>query len=543
MSRLATPGVYIVEQNAFTSSVVAVPTAVPAFIGYTEKAERDRDSLLNKPTRITSLAEYVRFFGGAPKTTFTIKADATKDFDLRIDTNTQYYLFNSIRAFFANGGGACYIVSVGDYSRGVKLNELNDQQNGGGLMTLLKEQEPTMVVVPDAVLLSREECYDLYKQVLKHCGVDTKSRFAILDVHDGHKERTLDNNDVVTAFREGVGNNHLAFGAGYYPWVKTTIVTGDEVSYKNVSNLDELIRILTKEAERTFLGDAVTTTTSVVETPPPPISDASVEGDKPKKPPVIPPRTTTQVTRVVDPKLQKKFDAAKEEIEKLRDPNANASVVEQNVKALGVVMKNVLDQMRQLLNIMPTSGVMAGIYALVDNMQGVHKAPANVSLSSVVAPIVNITSEQQEDLNLPLNGKAVNAIRGFVGKGVLVWGARTLDGNSQDWRYINVRRTMVMIEQSIKIAAEAYVFEANNGPTWLKIRTSIENFLTDVWKSGALMGGSPAEAFDVSVGLGSTMTPVDILDGIMRISVKVAVVRPAEFIVITFQQKMVSTGA
>ena len=139
---------------------------------------------------------------------------------------------------------------------------------------------------------------------------------------------------------------------------------------------------------------------------------------------------------------------------------------------------------------------------------------------------------------MPIGGKAVNAIRSFPGKGVLVWGARTLDGNSQDWRYISVRRTVIFIEQSIKYAAEPYVFEPNTAATWSNMKALIVNFLTNVWQMGALAGATAEDAFSVDVGLGSTMTPVDILDGYMRISVKIAVTRPAEFIVITFEQKM-----
>ena len=120
----------------------------------------------------------------------------------------------------------------------------------------------------------------------------------------------------------------------------------------------------------------------------------------------------------------------------------------------------------------------------------------------------------------------------------MVWGARTLDGNSQDWRYINVRRTLIYIEQSVKYAAKTYVFEPNDSGTWILVKSMITGFLNDLWKAGGLVGNSPADAYEVDVGLGSTMTPTDILDGIMRVSVKVAVSRPAEFIVITFEQKM-----
>ena len=181
---------------------------------------------------------------------------------------------------------------------------------------------------------------------------------------------------------------------------------------------------------------------------------------------------------------------------------------------------------------------MAGIYAMVDRTRGVWKAPANVSVNYVNKPAEVITDYDQEDLNMPMNGKAVNAIRTFPGEGIKVWGARTLDGNSQDWRYINVRRTMTFLEQSVKNAARAYVFEPNDASTWINMKCMIENFLRSVWKRGGLAGATPEDAYEVHVGLGDTMTAEDILEGIMRITVLVAISRPAEFIEITFQQQM-----
>ena len=109
---------------------------------------------------------------------------------------------------------------------------------------------------------------------------------------------------------------------------------------------------------------------------------------------------------------------------------------------------------------------MAGVYTAVDNSKGVWKAPANVSLNSVISPTVNISHDDQEDLNVDVQGKSINAIRSFIGEGVLVWGARALDGNNLDWRYISVRRTIIMLEQSIKVATKAYVFENNDSTTW-----------------------------------------------------------------------------
>jgi phage tail sheath protein FI len=190
------------------------------------------------------------------------------------------------------------------------------------------------------------------------------------------------------------------------------------------------------------------------------------------------------------------------------------------------------------VNTLPPSAAIAGIYTMVDNACGVWKAPANIGINSITRPIVNITNEEQEDLNVPLDGKSVNAIRAFINEGVLVWGARTLDGNSQDWRYISVRRTMIMLEESIKRAAAAYVFEPNVANTWVTIKSMMRNYLTSVWKRGGLAGATPDDAFSVSVGLGETMTPEDILEGLMRVTVLVAPTRPAEFIELTFQQQM-----
>jgi phage tail sheath protein FI len=194
--------------------------------------------------------------------------------------------------------------------------------------------------------------------------------------------------------------------------------------------------------------------------------------------------------------------------------------------------------MAMTLNLLPPSAAIAGVYTMVDNTRGVWKAPANVSLASVISPAVNISHDEQEDLNVTPQGKSINAIRPFIGEGVLVWGARTLDGNSLDWRYINVRRTMIMLEESIRLASKAYVFEPNVANTWVTMKGMISNFLDGIWKRGGLAGASPTDAFGVYVGLGETMTPEDILEGILRITVLVAISRPAEFIEITFQQQM-----
>ncbi|NEQ36049.1 MAG: phage tail sheath family protein [Okeania sp. SIO3I5] len=189
--------------------------------------------------------------------------------------------------------------------------------------------------------------------------------------------------------------------------------------------------------------------------------------------------------------------------------------------------------------ILPPSSSMAGVYARVDRDRGVWKAPANVSLASVTAPMVKITNEEQEDLNVDSSaGKSVNAIRYFTGKGVLVWGARTLAGNDNEWRYVPVRRLFIYVEESVQQATEFAIFEPNVSVTWLKVKSMIESFLEGLWRQGALAGSTAEQAFFVNVGLGVTMTSQDILEGRMNVEIGLAAVRPAEFIILKFSHKL-----
>lgn len=187
----------------------------------------------------------------------------------------------------------------------------------------------------------------------------------------------------------------------------------------------------------------------------------------------------------------------------------------------------------------PPSSSIAGIYARTDSNRGVWKAPANVGLNYVVKPTIKITNNEQDNLNVDTTaGKSINAIRNFTGKGILVWGARTLAGNDNEWRYVPVRRFFNMAEESIKKATEQFVFEPNDANTWIRVRAMIENFLILQWRAGALAGAKPEQAFYVRVGLGQTMSALDVLEGRMIVEIGMAVVRPAEFIILKFSHKM-----
>ena len=398
-----------------------------------------------------------------------------------------------MRLFYANGGADCYIVSVGSYEDKIDAAQLNDP-TGGGLTALEKHLEPTIVVVPDAILLDENDCYSLQAAMLQHCGYKLKNRFAILDVYEGSKERTFDEDDAVDKFRNGVGSNFLQWGASYYPFLNNTVVSKSEIDFTRIANLDGLVEVLSKEVAENLEADNITA--------------ARAEG----------------ITAEID-KIAETTDA-----DAVNSLNSTLTVISPSLNLI-------LSEISEMLNVLPPSPAMAGAYTMVDSQASVAQSPANISLGSVIAPLVNINNDNQEDLNLPLNGKEVNAIRTFQGKGVLVWGARTLEGNSKDYRYVSVRRTMTFLEQSIKSAAEAFVFAPNNATTWSTLRATVSSFLTNQWQSGLLAGQSADDAFSVDIGLGATMTPNDILDGILKMTIKVAITRPAEFIVITFEQQ------
>lgn len=526
MGEYKTPGVYIKEKNAFGTSVVEVETAVPAFIGYTDKALNGTEDLTGKPFKITSMAEYIQYFGGMCNPNYTIKftnpnakQDAPEEknrkkpenkedqdpnsdqkagdnsfsvncgeliFSVKKEKNFNLYL--NMMLFFANGGGPCYIVSVGGYNSGFSKDALKN-----AIKALESESEPTMVVIPEAANLDFDGCKEIHEQMALHCGDKAKNRIAILDVFmDRHPESpNKDADTYINAF----STEFASYVATYYPYLCTSILSLNDVTYEMI-NFEDFNGFLT---EIKFPQDQFKEPQEKSE------SDESKESkDKPKS----------------DKSL--KFNQ-----------NIHQALL-QNYKSYLQLVKAILDD----INLLPPSAAMAGVYTTVDNTRGVWKAPANVTINSVIKPSININDYEQEALNSPMSGKAINAIRTFPGDGLKVWGARTYDGNSQDWRYINVRRTMMYLEQSVKNAARAYVFEPNDASTWINMKCMIENFLRSVWKRGGLAGSTPEEAFEVHVGLGDTMTGDDILEGMLRITVLVAVTHPAEFIEITFQQQM-----
>jgi phage tail sheath protein FI len=524
---LKTPGVYIIEKSAFPNSVVEVPTAVPAFIGYTEKALDGTKDLTLVPRRISSMAEFLQCFGGPAKPAFTVAhpppaepVTPPQPTDARAQISHvthngrayqliraagqaggRYLLARAMQHFFLNGGTACHVVSVGGYENpdGVSADALIH-----GITPLEQEQEPTLVLVPDAVLLPEAACIRVQQQVLAHCGGTMKNRFAILDVWGGDRPRQdpVWNWDPIAHFCAHLGDQHLSFAAAYYPWLHTSLLQPGVV-------------------DLTLLGDAAARTAlaSLLK------ADLGLDA----------------ATIAADPKAAKKAAV----IDELTMPEAVAAhvnldktLLHRELLVLSPLYAKLVDEATAQLNLMPPSAAMAGLYTMVDETNGVWKPAANVSVAGAVCPAVNVSKDEQEDLNVTPQGKSINAIRSFVGEGALVWGARTLDGNSPEWRYIPVRRTVIMLEESCRLAAKAMVLEPNVATTWLTLKSMMSSFLNSIWKRGGLAGATPEDAFSVHCGLGETMTPEDIQAGILRVTLLVALLRPAEFLEITLEQQV-----
>ncbi len=489
-----TPDVYVEEVPMFPPSVAEVGTAIPAFVGHTKTARKFTDNDLRlKPVKIRSFAEYLRYFGGPNEDAIsvTLAKDDTSPAGYVLSGYSvgappagggggaapaagsdatlpppvpSFLLYWAVRLFFDNGGSQCYVVSAGGYESQI---EAGDKSKGlvGGLAALELEDEPTLLVTPDAVKLGYADYQTVASAMLAQCS-KLQDRFAILDTWNGDKELDSEpetaagaKKNVIVANREA-WTGDLKYGAAYYPFVVTTFSNVIADNKKNVT-----------------------------------VKTGSGAGST---------KTLDQIATTDD-------------------------------RLLNFVQATIRDHYIT----MPPSGAVAGVYAAVDGSRGVWKAPANVALTSVLAPAVKLDSALQEDLNVDATtGKSINAIRSFTGKGTLVWGARTLAGNDNEWRYISVRRFFNMVEESVKKSTAWAVFEPNDANLWVKVRGMIENYLIDKWREGALAGATPKDAFYVKCGLGSTMIPQDILEGRLIVEIGMATVRPAEFIVLKFSHKL-----
>lgn len=684
MATYKTPGVYVEEITKLPPSVAEVDTAIPAFVGYTEKAKRFvENDLIKVPTRIKSLLEYEQYFGVGPSyTSIHVQLNTQNIVDEEKTTvaNSIYNLYESMRLFYDNGGGVCYVCSVGKYS-----NAHNDTDRAAnitaGLAEIRKFDEPTLLLFPDAANLKTggnpdwDKIASIQQAALKQCG-DMGDRFAILDVVDASNKTPEEEAEL---FRSKVGMNNLKYGAAYSPFIKTTydktfklrdiaknffdsgnnpiklksLFANDaagiavktklddfEKTYTDTSNISGKLSVFSgrPEAEPFNSANLDTTYQSLIATYNAAATDddridalkpafefvfkcfLQLEGLMAEHPAQSDPPNAGQPIRTITIKsagLKSSVESLltgnlKPVVQKFRDldnegyrkvgaeisdtelpaidfslitgawaPGAasdlnllDGTTTEKLNKALSELGKiyesakaglnsavsiaaafeeasekalipdlpiynSVLRVLNNKVNTLPPSGAIAGIYAAVDRTRGVWKAPANVTINSVSDVSELIDDVTQEGLNVDPNaGKSINAIRPFYGKGIMVWGSRTLAGNDNEWRYIPVRRLFNFVEESCKKSTSWCVFEPNDANSWARIRGQIDNFLNNLWRAGALAGAKPEHAYFVNCGIGITMTAQDILEGRLIVEIGMAAVRPAEFVILKFSHKL-----
>lgn len=463
MEMRRTPGVYVQEVPNSVPSVVQVETAIPAFIGYTEKGS-------SLPTKISSMDAYRMTFGAASTEDigeFQIHSDGSIISPSILNT-PKYMMYYMLELFFANGGGDCIIISVGHYNN---ENLIKNEEMLNGLALLKNEDAPTLILFPDATSSKNSgNPTELYKAALAQCA-ETKDRFLICDV----KESNGDIAESAEKFRFAMGTENLKYGAAYFPSLQTTL---------NYHYSEDKIQVTLKNNPKTLVLRH---------------TEATISGD--------PNKIETSLYHIANGTYRAQYKEIKQ-----------------------IISANYLE--------LPPSAAVAGVYVKTDAARGVWKAPANVSLNKVNAPKIAIDNSTQNILNVDSSGKSINAIRSFSGKGVMVWGARTMAGNDNDWRYIQVTRLGITIETSVKKALLHFNKSPNTPHTWASVKAMTENYLNNLWRNGALSGTKPEQAYYVRVGEGETMTQQDVNQGKLIVEIGIATVKPAEFSILRVSQDM-----
>jgi phage tail sheath protein FI len=543
MPEYLSPGVYVEEVDRGPKPIEGVGTAMAAFVGFTEKAEMEREidnelvveNLLNKPQLVTNWTQFSQRFGGFVPGT---------------------YLPQAVYGYLMNGGSRCYVVSVRTFPR-AEATLMN--KSGKPALTAKARQAGV------EGMKMRVRIGDLALPA-----TTTKKTTAKKD------EETAEGADAPTNGSDYSFTLHVekeALTGGWKPIetltdvnVKMGAVEGQQqvvLAYKNnkLPKFVELILLETAALDKAMPREqeqTLTIPTNLLEAP----KASEFRGDVSERQGVEGLEVLDDVTMVCVPDLMTTMPGEKLDLEmvkavqtmmiahceRLADRvailDAPPDMTPQEIKKWRMetagfdtsyaamyypwvkVMDPATDQVIQI----PPSGHVAGIWARNDNTRGVHKAPANEVVLGAVGLSYQTTKGEQDTLNP--NG--VNCIRAFPGRGIRVWGARTLSSNPS-WRYINVRRLFNYVEKSIEGGTQWVVFEPNDRKLWARVRRDVTAFLRLVWRDGALFGSSPSEAFYVKVD--DELNPPESRDlGRLIIEIGLAPVKPAEFVIFRISQ-------
>ncbi len=501
MPQYLTPGVYVEEVDSGSRPIEGVATAVAAFVGLAKSGP------LNEPTLVTNWTQFVTTFG---------------------DFTEGSYLAHAVYGYFMNGGGVAYIVRIGN--EGDTPLARGELTTGSGAA-----KKPAFQV---EALGAGEAGNDITVEIEPKTGEGAADDAFKLVVKKGGKvEETYD--DVST--KGGPKNAVKVVNA------QSKLIKLAEPASGSVEKLSK--------ANVSLSGGGGSAAPARLE-------PADFIGDGAARTGLGGLEAYDEVTMVIVPDAMSAYEAGTIDLEQLKavqlgiithcelmgnrvailDPpkGYNAQLIKDwRMEKAGYDSKQatlywpwikVSDPLSGKNIFVPPSGHVAGVWANTDNTRGVHKAPANEVIRGAVDVELKITGGEQG----LLNPEGINCIRAFAGRGIRIWGARTLSSDPA-WKYINVRRLFNYIESSIKGATDWAVFEPNDQALWAKLRRTIASFLVMEWRKGALFGMTPAEAFYVKCD--DENNPAEGIDlGQVVVDVGIAPVKPAEFVIFRVAQ-------
>jgi len=526
MPEYLAPGVFVEEIELGAKSIEGVSTSTVGFVGKCERGPL-------KPKLIVNFSDYQRIYGGYLKDSF---------------------MTYQVDGFFKNGGKRCFVARI--ISKDATHSTLDlDKSSGAGKSTAVKAIGPggwgnrIVVDVSDATLNDD----NLFKLKIKY--FDEKIPSSVEDDTVASFEEVYD--DLSSDPKSGSYYEKVVNGTS--PLIALELKNEGRPKNTEWKKLENGTDNGT-ESSTTTTGSGKKATTSTSTTPSEwnmskddfagrevQVKDSNGDIVEVIKTGLLGFKQLTEISIVVAPDENKVVGLTDEIIshcENLKDRFAIIQAPQDAVTKVGTLFPpkdskyaayympwiNIIDPLTNTGKLIPPGGHVSGIYARSDVERGVHKAPANEVVRGVSALQLNIDKGIQE----VLNPKGINVIRSFPGRGPTVWGARTVSRDPL-WTYVNVRRLFIFLEKSIEQSTQWVVFEPNNERLWARVRATITNFLTSIWRSGALMGTTPDEAFFVRCDR-STMTQNDIDTGKLICIIGVAPTKPAEFVIFRLAQ-------
>ncbi|MEE8470676.1 MAG: phage tail sheath subtilisin-like domain-containing protein [Dehalococcoidia bacterium] len=509
------PGVYVEEVDKGSKPIEGVGTSVAAFVGFTAKLpDPAKHPNPYAPVFIANWSQFVQNYG---------------------EFIRGGYLAHAVYGYFHNGGGSCYVAALPGGE-----GEAEDTAAPKAQAALPSAVQPSV----ETLTITALEEGKASVEVSKAGGEDVPEDQFNLTIKCGAKEETFEN----LTFKKGKGVRNVLD------------VVNKESKLVKVAEKESDLSLAEKAPAPGTYPLAVTSTTAVSTAP---VSAALIVGDAETRSGVNGLEACEDVTMVMCPDTMALYQAGKISKEgvkiiqtamldhctnmkdrfaildclpgmspqEVKDWVVEEAGYDSKYGAVYYPWVKVADPLGNGEGIMvPPSGHIAGIYARVDTQRGVHKAPANEIVQGAIELETKITKSEHDSLN----PAGINCIRSFPGRGIRVWGARTISSDAS-WRYINVRRLFNFVEKSIEVGTQWVVFEPNDQDLWAKIRRDVTAFLKRIWMEGALFGATPAEAFYVKCD--EELNPVEIRDaGQVIIEIGICPVKPAEFVIFRISQ-------